>query len=105
MFGHKPFTYVQPIVRADGVWASSSKGTDMRISRTALLATTLLSGVAYANPAFAQTAPGTNPVSGVNPQAQPEVNAATTVPQSATTAPNPANPAAPSAPETIVVTG
>src|SRR6185503_11516819 len=89
MFGHKPFTYVQPIVRADGVWASSSKGTDMRISRTALLATTLLSGVAFANPAFAQTAPANNPPP-ANPQAQPELNSAATD-QTPATQENPAD--------------
>src|SRR4051794_17328994 len=110
MFGHKPLTYVRPVARADGAWARSSKGTNMRISRTALLATTLLSGVAFANPAFAQTAPATVPPA--NPQAQPEVNAAPTD-QTPATQENPADTQNPrdaqdvskNAAETIVITG
>lgn len=70
----------------------------MRLSRTALLATTLLSGVTLAGPAFAQaqpttTTPATTPV---NPATQPEVAAA--VPAV------PAPPAA-SADNGIVITG
>jgi iron complex outermembrane receptor protein len=82
----------------------------MRISRTALLATTLLSSVAFANPAFAQATPN-NTTPPANPQAQPELNSAATD-QTPATQENPADTAAQGrqdteagAPETIVVTG
>src|SRR4051794_35065135 len=82
----------------------------MRVSRTALLATTLLSGVTLAGPAFGQTT--TNPAATQpNPQAQPEVNSGTPH-QTPATQDNPAQavgvtpPPTPAAQqETIVVTG
>jgi len=82
----------------------------MRISRTALLATTLLSSVAFANPAFAQATPN-NTTPPANPQAQPELNTAPTD-QTPAQQENVADTAAQGrqdteagAPETIVVTG
>jgi iron complex outermembrane recepter protein len=82
----------------------------MRISRSALLATTLLSGVTLAGPAFGQTT--TNPAATQpNPQAQPEVNAANAH-QTPATQDNPAQavgvtspPTPASSQESIVVTG
>src|SRR5205823_3641970 len=94
------------IVRISGCAAFGrvhQEGTKMRISRTALLATTLLSGVAFANPAFAQANSTTPPV---NPQAQPEVNAAVSNQTPATQENAPGTPPAPPrSNEAIVVTG
>ncbi|MFL6722202.1 MAG: TonB-dependent receptor domain-containing protein [Sphingomonas sp.] len=80
----------------------------MRTSKTYMIAT-LLSGVAFASPAFAaaatQPAAPVNPVTGVNPQAQPEVNSAATQ-QTPATQNSPAGPTPPTqGGEQIVVTG
>ena len=78
-------------------------------TKTYMIAT-LLSGVAFAGPAFAQATPN-NTEQPANPQAQPELNAAPTD-QTAATQENPADTGAQTrqdtqagSPETIVVTG
>src|SRR4029079_11881745 len=83
----------------------SSKGTNMRISKTQLLATTFIAGVAFAAPAFAQSTDPQGPSQDPNVQAAPTAQTPATQENPADTAAQGAQDTERGSAETIVVTG